>query len=54
VTARTYYTSWPRLLTAFKVRRELDRHGVTFSDFMAVHGSHNTYPSAALLAWLGY
>jgi hypothetical protein len=54
MTERTYSTSWPRLVTAFQVRRELDRHGVTFTDFVADHGNHNTYPSAAVLAWLGY
>jgi len=49
-----YSTTWPRLVTAFQVRRELDRHGADFAEFTAAHGSHNTYTSAAVLAWLGY
>ena len=42
------------IVTQMEARREIERHSLFFSDFLAEVGDKPSYSGAEVLNWLGY
>lgn len=50
----TYLEACDALVSREEARREVTKHGVEFSEFLAEVGDRETYTGEEVLGWLGY
>lgn len=50
----TYEEAREARVTREQARREIEKHGCSWADFLAECGDHPIYRGAVVLDWLGY
>jgi hypothetical protein len=49
-----YHEAIEAIITSDEARAEIEKHGLSFADFVSDEGKREEYSGREVLAWLGY